>query len=495
MKFLTLIFLFVLTFNVYSETVPCENLYPNGKIKDKGNCLKQNNLDIPHGLVESFHKNGLIERSAYYNLGEYDHGIQFIYYPNGILKEKKGNMTYRGYMSLNGIQEGFYPNGNIAYRLNIKPGLLSPKPDGPIEQFDEDGKLWFKANIDKGEYHGLEEHYYRNGELWVLRNYKHGRTYGVTKIFYEDGNIWALQNVKKGKLEGKEERFNRNGKITEISNYKRGLLHGVSTDYWNNGQKRNVVNWKKGSKHGISEHFDRKGKLLLRVKYDNFLLKAQTRDGKFVDFMDFLIEEFELPKDFFLSTSVLDTLKATTIKSSISGLERIIKLQIVNFLESEKLFAMAREDFELVKVFELRIQILKGEDKVNIKEQIDFTLSSIEKRLEFEENTFQLSNTAKDLYLEGFSLWMKNQALISPLEQDINSILSFVKKIGDSKEPMDLGVGGMGLRSTRQHLERILKIQEEVPEFLSIAEIAFISMFVFLESRELVLKSTLSSEF
>ena len=54
-------------------------------------------------------------------------------------------------------------------------------------------------------------------------------------------------------------------------------------------------------------------------------------------------------------------------------------------MEAEKFFAMSREDNELVKAIELRLRILRGTDEVDIKEEIDFTLSSLEKRIEFEE--------------------------------------------------------------------------------------------------------------
>ena len=73
----------------------------------------------------------------------------------------------------------------MAYRGNIKTIKLLPRFDGQFEQFDEGGKLWKKANFDRGEYHGIEEHYYRSGKVMMIRNYGHGRFSSIFSVFLQ----------------------------------------------------------------------------------------------------------------------------------------------------------------------------------------------------------------------------------------------------------------------------------------------------------------------
>ena len=141
------------------------------------------------------------------------------YYENGQLKEK-GNLRDG---KENGLWEFFYENGQLERRGNNKDGEM----DGLWEFYQENGQLEFRSNYKDGKWDGFIEFFNEDGLFWFKNCYKNGEEINMSycyERFYENLQFRSKGNVKNDKKEGLWEYFDEDGNLTGTEEYKDGVL-------------------------------------------------------------------------------------------------------------------------------------------------------------------------------------------------------------------------------------------------------------------------------
>jgi antitoxin component YwqK of YwqJK toxin-antitoxin module len=222
------------------------------------------------------------------------------YHDNGNVRVK-GQRNSKGQRE--GIEEWFYPNGNIKCRIPFKGG----KRDGIEERFDKQGNitgtcLWKNGEVIEetkpkltphikyylnwnvkvkgqensvGEREGIWEWFYSNGNIERRIPYKDGKIDGIDEWFNKNGNIHMRIPFKEGKEDGIQEEFNEQGNIVKTTLWKEGeliettepeltphIMYHNNGNVWIKGQKNS-----KGQQEGIWEYFYPKGNIEGRTPY------------------------------------------------------------------------------------------------------------------------------------------------------------------------------------------------------------------------------------
>ena len=105
-------------------------------------------------------------------------------------------------------------------------GVIGGPPDGPYEEFHENGQLAFRTTYKDGERHGPFESYFENGQLSDKGTYNS-----------------ELGDWRFGELDGLYESYFENGQLMNKSFYKDGNYFGLNEGYYDNGQLRFRTNY------------------------------------------------------------------------------------------------------------------------------------------------------------------------------------------------------------------------------------------------------------
>jgi antitoxin component YwqK of YwqJK toxin-antitoxin module len=116
------------------------------------------------------------------------------FYSNGKLKSRINYQSKSDGGEKHGLQETYHDNGQLERKGNIKDG----QQDGLWEQYYENGQLQYKENWKDGKEEGLREGYYDNGQLRSEVNYKNGVMVGLSVNYYKDGALLGNFCFKNG---------------------------------------------------------------------------------------------------------------------------------------------------------------------------------------------------------------------------------------------------------------------------------------------------------
>ncbi len=258
-----------------------------------------------HGKHQWFFPNGKMETSGDY-VGGNRNGDWIWYHPNGKI-ESKG--AY-----LNGSKTGewiYYDYfGNIIRKGDFMYGDIH----GKYTWYYEDGKLWSQTEFYEDDRHNAAYYYARTGELREVRYYEFGKFLGYSyqdknkqmvdtiytvngavdvkayfpngilsadysikcgeyhgsfKIFYADGKLQEERLYEYGLEIGPTKEYHSNGKLARIENYNYGQLNGEVIEYYDNGAIKLHENYMNDGKQGLCEYFDKTGKKIGSVIYNN----------------------------------------------------------------------------------------------------------------------------------------------------------------------------------------------------------------------------------
>ena len=101
-------------------------------------------------------------------------------------------------------------------------GCGSPPPDGPYEEYYDNGQVWTKTTYKDGVQDGLREEYYEDGQLRVKETYKDGVEDGPYEFYYENGELMMKGTMKDGFGDGPAELYYENGELMSKGMTKNG---------------------------------------------------------------------------------------------------------------------------------------------------------------------------------------------------------------------------------------------------------------------------------
>jgi antitoxin component YwqK of YwqJK toxin-antitoxin module len=97
--------------------------YPDGAIQGKIEFFQ----DTPINTSDWYHPNGVLAVKYGYKKGKV-HGTRWLYYDNG----KTERVEILEYGEKNGLEKGYYPTGELFYRLNFKNNQRTGKYKRPL---------------------------------------------------------------------------------------------------------------------------------------------------------------------------------------------------------------------------------------------------------------------------------------------------------------------------------------------------------------------------
>ncbi|MCF6367032.1 MAG: hypothetical protein L3J35_12625 [Bacteroidales bacterium] len=250
-----------------------KELYPNGKIKNKGTFIKNK----PVGIHKTFNEKGKVIASKTYSddgkiIGEgivdkkdkkqgewkflYDNGKirssgKFVngkkegkwlfYFPSG-KTEQKGVYKNGKY---SGIWIWYYENGNLRRTGKFKKG----KEEGFFYELSEEGDTLSRGNYIYGMKSG--EWKYSVNDFIETGKYVSGKKEGVWKQYYSDNKLKFEGNYIEGFPDGKHKHYYPDGKIKLIAEYAVGNKTGKWKKYDKEGNLETLTEYKANKKYKI----------------------------------------------------------------------------------------------------------------------------------------------------------------------------------------------------------------------------------------------------
>jgi antitoxin component YwqK of YwqJK toxin-antitoxin module len=138
------------------------------------------------------------------------------------------------------IKEGFYPNGQLEYRVTMKEGIET------WDAYYENGQLKKRNNYKEDKDHGVNEGYQENGIIEYRSFFKNGVRFGINELYHENGKLAKKMPYIDGEENGIWEFYDLNGHLDYTESYKNGKYHGVNEYYDENGNLRDKSVWEDG---------------------------------------------------------------------------------------------------------------------------------------------------------------------------------------------------------------------------------------------------------
>ncbi len=255
------------------------------------------NLDM-HGYFKEgkqdstwhyYFSNGQLSYEAHYNT-DLRTGNWIYFYPNGALYRtgsyendlRKGHwqtwyedstLLMSGTYEL-GKEEGewfnYWENGRLKDKTTFENGLL----DGEWKSFSPEGVLLISGTYKKGNKVSEWLSYYNNGRLKEKQHFK----VFTQKNVAEGIAIMGLKETVSD-LHGSFESYSQvDYQIKEVGKYYHGLKHGTWINYYPGGVVPTIVaQYRYGKLHGVFKQYDRYGRLVYVINYNNGL-----KDGWFL---------------------------------------------------------------------------------------------------------------------------------------------------------------------------------------------------------------------
>jgi len=182
--------------------------------------------------------------------------------------------------------------GNFVSERKYKNGLI----DGENNYYYLNGKKSSQMNFVDGKETGVSKFYDIEGRLKTEYEIRNDSLNGYY-LNYDDGILSSFYSYENGKLNGAGYGYHKNGKISLDSYYKDDSPVGVFIYYDQDGIVYQKDTYKEGE-HVLSQFYDKKGKMIFDVDYENtngkvvkqlstnkeiisFSVRNKTLDGKY----------------------------------------------------------------------------------------------------------------------------------------------------------------------------------------------------------------------
>ena len=221
----------------------------------------------PHGLEQSWDKNGQLLKEGYWVDGK-RHGFWKYYNQN--------TYGFDWICFINGIETNVNPKDTCLPESNevVKKEVIKSN-----ELINRDGKSSWR---------------YDNGQLGEEGNYIKGKKDGKWIRWSKSGDILRESNFKNGKLiDETQYKYYKNGLISKKSIIKNGELIKTNYTYFDNNQKKTQETFLNGHLHGKSIEWDKDGQKTLEAMYKDNALNGlvtqwdkdgqKTHEGMFAD--------------------------------------------------------------------------------------------------------------------------------------------------------------------------------------------------------------------
>jgi len=199
-----------------------------------------------------------------------------------VFRYENGVVSSEGRM-VNGAPEGYWKTYYPSGQLKSEGNRVNHQLDSLWVFYAEDGLITSTIEYEGGKRQGITTTY-QDGVVYSRALYENDIKQGFTTYYYPTGEKNREVPFVDGKEEGYGTEYARDGRIITLLTYRDGNLRfaekvnryddqgrkrGPWIEYHSNGEKAMEGTYMAGEKHGIFKTYDRTGKLLTLVKYDN----------------------------------------------------------------------------------------------------------------------------------------------------------------------------------------------------------------------------------
>ncbi|HTL08769.1 MAG TPA: tetratricopeptide repeat protein [Chitinophagaceae bacterium] len=269
-----------------------------------------------NGSSTTFYLNGKPSNITHYSNGSKD-GYSTSYYSNGQVQSEgwyQNNMAEGNWLSYdelgkplaidyfyNDNQHGhkleFYKNGQVEYDTRYHMGFIESmtqydssghvinvvkmqQSSGLFTGLQLNGKLKFKGNYEKGDFHGPYSFWYFDGSPHTVQYYNKGAEDSSYTSYFYGGQLYMEGKYKLGKKTGVWKTYRKDGSIVGVENYTNGELTGHSISYFENGKIELDVSYHEGERNGETKKYAPGGELAFSIMYKDDLPISYSYNGK-----------------------------------------------------------------------------------------------------------------------------------------------------------------------------------------------------------------------
>lgn len=225
MKIVTLLFVFLLSINGFSQ-----KKHPDGPYKEyhKNNQLRKSGTyknDKKVGLWMHYFDNGNLHKRYLHDGNGKFTGIEEIYSEEGtLLSDTKQNEN--GVL----ISKKYLKSGELLAEFGLLPTEKNNRffKEGKYKEYYKNGVLKIESFYTKNELTGVWKQYYETGEKEWEVEYTGGYKQGVYKQYYKNKKLKTLGFHDFDLKSGEEKRYDSDGNETYNLKYKKGVLKNAN---------------------------------------------------------------------------------------------------------------------------------------------------------------------------------------------------------------------------------------------------------------------------
>jgi antitoxin component YwqK of YwqJK toxin-antitoxin module len=132
------------------------------------------------------------------------------------------HLKYKG-EKLNTTTFKFAPDGAL---LSCKFSILNEIPNGEIEFYYPEDRLYLKGSMEAGVCQGEFNYYYTSGKLRATRNFNNNQLAGIQKNYWPNGQLYSTYEIAGGNIQALT-RYYEDGELLEKGNFEDGIQIGM----------------------------------------------------------------------------------------------------------------------------------------------------------------------------------------------------------------------------------------------------------------------------
>ena len=231
--------------------------YPNGKIEKQ---VAQDGLGRQHGIGNKYFPDGTLELR-----GDWHHGLpegeHQLYHATGKLREAS---VYREGKRVDGPVQTFDENGKLSSSYTLHGGKMA----GEMLTYFPDGSISSRSAMKEGKYNGLTTNYHPDGAVRGTMTLRNDLPTGEALEFYPDGKVQSRQQYADDGGLLSLQRYSPQGVLVLERRWDAQLREqGTSRSWYENGKPEQSIDYVNDRRDGWSRSWREDGSLKNECRY------------------------------------------------------------------------------------------------------------------------------------------------------------------------------------------------------------------------------------
>ncbi|KAB8053794.1 hypothetical protein GCN74_25030 [Janthinobacterium sp. FT14W] len=231
--------------------------YPDGKIEKQ---VAQDGQGRQDGVTSLYRANGSLESRGNWRHG-LPEGTHQQYHATGKLREAS---VYREGQRVDGPVQTFDENGKLSTSYVLRDGRM----EGELLAYFPDGKVSNRTQVSKGKFNGSTTDYYPDGAVRASMTQVNDLPVGEALEFYPDGKVQSRQQYGDGGGLLSVRRYSPQGVLVLERRWDAQLREqGTSRSWYENGKPEHAIDYMNDRRDGWSRSWREDGALNSECRY------------------------------------------------------------------------------------------------------------------------------------------------------------------------------------------------------------------------------------